>query len=388
MRLALLRCVTVLGGLALPAGSTFADPSADFTLCTSSDDISEPAVADACDRFIAVAGASASDRAAAYAMRSRIAAADEDYRSALDDADQSIRLAPTANAYLFRGYYRTMLGQRDDAVADYGQSITLSPTPDAYYLRAKIYAQRGEYRKAIGDLNRVVPLVPGEPEPHRWRATSFEALGLHDRAIAEYSIMLGLNDRDAAAFAGRAVSYLAKGNAKAAIIDYSAGLDVKADWTMLAGRARAYREAGNFAAAAADLTQAAKLSPAASVYLQIGDTAKAAGDLRGATVAYQQAVALATAALADGSSPAAHRERGLAYTGLGQIESAALDFDDVIRLAPDDAAAYRLRAATRRMLGDRAQAAADNARATELEAAAAERANAPPDSDLASAVPP
>ncbi len=120
--------------------------------------------------------------------------------------------------------------------------------------------------------------MPGEIEPHRLRGNAFEALGAHNRAIAEFSIILGMNDRDADAFAARGAAYRAKGDVTAAVIDYSAALDVKPDWTMLTGRARAYRDAGQPEKALADLKQAASLHPAAATYADIGDTYAAMGD--------------------------------------------------------------------------------------------------------------
>jgi tetratricopeptide (TPR) repeat protein len=387
MRLALLGCVTIVGGMSLPPVSSFADSPADFALCTTPGDLANPAVADACDRLLATNDTTAADRAAAYTARSRIAATDQDYRSALDDIGEAIRLAPTALAYLYSGYYRTLLGDRDAAIADFGRAIAIDPTADAYYLRGKAYAAGGEHRKAIADLNHAIPLVPGEIEPHRIRGDSFEALGAHDRAISEFSLILGLNDRDAAAFASRAASYLAKGDAAAAIIDYSAALDVKPDWTYLTGRGRAYRDAAQPANAVADLTLAAKQHPAAAVYLSLGDTYAAIGNAADADASYEKGLALAAAAVRSNPSAAAYYDRAMANTALRRFDAAIKDLDEAIRLNTEIPDWYLARGNAYAAIGETARADADRARASALKAVELARANAPPDDKLASESP-
>jgi Tfp pilus assembly protein PilF len=62
----------------------------------------------------------------------------------------------------------------------------------------------------------------------------------------------------------------------------------------------------------------------------------------------------------------------MAYFGKGELHGALVDFDDVIRLDPDNAQAYRRRAEVHQKLGNVEKATEDiaNARRLELQASA------------------
>jgi S1-C subfamily serine protease len=69
-----------------------------------------------------------------------------DYKGAIADYDQAIRLNPKlAPAYNNRGWLRDELGDKQGAIADYDQAIRLDPK------FAVAYGNRGFIRKALGD---------------------------------------------------------------------------------------------------------------------------------------------------------------------------------------------------------------------------------------------
>ncbi len=361
MRVALLCCVAAAGALLLAADPALATDASDFSVCRSARNVYDPAIEGACSRVLDAPDATATDRAMAYAGRARVRAAGEDYDSAIADAAAVIQLAPTAKAYLFIGFYRTLAGDRDEAIADFTKALTIEPTAEGYFLRAGEYSAGGEYRKAIADLNRVVFQVPGEPDPHRLRAKSLAALGLYDRAIGDYATLLGFNDRDSVSFAARGAAYLGKGNARSAIADYSAAIDVKPDWPYYVGRAAAYRAAGLLPGALADLTKAVNAHATAATCLALGDTQLALADAAKAAQSYEKGLTLAAEAVRTDPTAANYRDRALLYRALGQYAAAIGDLDEVIRLGPS-ADAYALRADAHTAIGDGPAAELDRAR--------------------------
>lgn len=64
--------------------------------------------------------------------------------------------------------------------------------------------------------------------------------------------------------------------------------------------------------------------------------------------------------------PEAYTQRGITYAMLGDLTRAVMDFDTAVRDDPDNPVPYEERARASRAQGNRAQAAADEARAKEL----------------------
>jgi tetratricopeptide (TPR) repeat protein len=85
-----------------------------------------------------------------------------------------------------------------------------------------------------------------------------------------------------------------------------------------------------------------------------------AGDLEGAIADYDQAIRLAP------NDAIAYSNRGAARGQSGDLEGAIADYDQVIRLAPNDAIAYSNRGITRADSGDKPGGKMDLQQAAEL----------------------
>jgi tetratricopeptide (TPR) repeat protein len=85
-----------------------------------------------------------------------------DYKGAITDFDQAIRINPTfALAYSGRGYARLKLGDKQGSIADYDRAIRISPNNAvAYSNRGYARSELGDNQGAIADYDRAIQLDP------------------------------------------------------------------------------------------------------------------------------------------------------------------------------------------------------------------------------------
>lgn len=152
-------------------------------------DESEP---DVCSAVIGFSPFRGAFMAFAYEGRARIAMRHGDYRGAIRDLDEAVRLNPNrASFFRDRGIAHRQSGQLALAIADFDQAIALKPG------LAAAYADRGLALAASGDL---------------------------DRAILSYSTAIRLSPSDADALVNRGLAYLARGQTEDARADFEAVL--------------------------------------------------------------------------------------------------------------------------------------------------------------------
>lgn len=135
----------------------------------------------------------------------------------------------------------------------------------AYYARGSEYATQGKHDRAVADLSMAIELDQKLPGLYFNRALSHSEIGEHDRAIADYDAALQLSPKDVRAHVGRAVEWTVKGDFKHAIADYEQVMRIDAQamagWF---GRGRARYYAGDFLPAASDFLRAHQLD--SSIY--------------------------------------------------------------------------------------------------------------------------
>ena len=91
----------------------------------------------------------------------------------------------------------------------------------AHVGRAGAYSAKQEFDRAVADYTRVIGLDPKNRNSLYGRGNAYRILHDYDRAIADYSETITLDPNDAAAHAGRAASYLAERDYEKAVADYS-----------------------------------------------------------------------------------------------------------------------------------------------------------------------
>lgn len=108
-----------------------------------------------------------------------------------------------ANFYFQRGLAHSDRKQYRQAIRDYGQAIRLDPRHyKAYSDRGNVWHRMGQSRKAIGDYNRALRINPRDHLSYANRAAAWEKLGNRRMAIRDYQATLRLRPNDRIAKAG------------------------------------------------------------------------------------------------------------------------------------------------------------------------------------------
>lgn len=109
------------------------------------------------------------------------------FETARDDFDRAVVLAPSAEAYYFRGRTHHELGNDDAAIYDYSKAIEFDPKlADAYRRRAFSEYRQQRYLGAAQDCAEYARQRPDDSEGYYCRGIMLSRAGDHDAAIAEY----------------------------------------------------------------------------------------------------------------------------------------------------------------------------------------------------------
>jgi tetratricopeptide (TPR) repeat protein len=239
--------------------------------------------------------------------------------------------------------------QYDSAMVEYTNAISLDSTcVEALTNRAVTRELHKDFRGAIEDYTLAIRINPSYADAYSKRAATYKSLGRFNEAIDDYTAAIARGTSSypydpilhfANAYFGRGIVHYQKGQLDKAIADY--------DSTLV-------------------------LSPRHP--LAIINKALALGDLMqydSAIVWYTQAIALISPMEYGGAQEHAYFGRGLMYNQTGRFELALKDFNDALRLKPDDRYAHLHRGNAYKALGKYDSAIADYENATESQRLAA-----------------
>lgn len=243
------------------------------------------------------------DRAAAYYNRGAAHLARGTPVTALADFDMAIRLDFSNPAYYYdRGRAYLLARRFDAATADFYKARDLDPktySSYAYYMIGRVAEERHDQRwwaAAIGAYTQSIKADPKFTAAYFGRGVAYNASipPEPDPAIADFSMVIGLDPRSGAAYEKRAGTYyekaghdrrygftnFASGNSELAIADYDKAIEIGPPTVGLyRGRSAVYESVGRREDAIADLRKALTLGPDESAQRMI----KAALERLGAT---------------------------------------------------------------------------------------------------------
>ena len=216
-----------------------------------------------------------------------------------------------------RGNNHLRAGNYDGAIQAFTEALRLDPNhAAAYYERGLVYARKGEYDRARIDFNKLLELgwdvevLPKLPDSPQSTATPRLDTRNHD-------------SNDAITYYERGLAYARKGEYDRAIQDYDQAIRLDPN---LAGvyylRGATYRRKGEYDRARSDLYTALVLGY---------DRATVEGALALLPVAQSRTT----------NDAAAAYNRGIAHARKGEYDRAIQDYDQVLKLPPNDALASR-----------------------------------------------
>lgn len=172
-----------------------------------------------------------------------------------------------------------------------------------------------------------------------------------EAAIEHYSQAINLVPNLTDALASRAELYFETGNTEAALTDITAAIEqAPENASYVYDRANFRFALGDTQGAIEDYTRAiSKDASFVKAYVNRGSARAAWGDDKGAVEDYTQAIAIATDSETEA---AAHLNRCLSYSNLGEQVLALEDCTHAINLRPSHSLAYQNRGLVRRRLGD------------------------------------
>ena len=195
--------------------------------------------------------------------------------------------------------------------------------------------QLGQTERAIADYTIAIGLNAALASAFENRGNAYAAQANHVAAAADYGQALALNPRRAGALLGRGNARLAAGDPASALSDYNQALELNPDLNAaILNRALAYAALGDGAAALEQFDLALALSPDdANAYYNRANMLLAQGETSRAIADYDHALAL------DPTLVSALNNRGNAYWRLADAERAVLDYAAALRLRPGLASA-------------------------------------------------
>ena len=290
-----------------------------------------------------------------------------DYKGAIADFDEAIRLKPDfVIAYAVRGVAHQHMEQYLAAIADYDEAIRLESGYTMVYSNRGLAKDRlGQHLAAIADYDEAIRLSPDLAETYANRGLAKRNLGQMSSANDDFRIALRLAEQDddeklkaqieemcehfktqtipddALAYHNRGLVKCGRGQYAAAIVDFDMAIQLKPDYVdAYFNRGTAKSDIGQYSAAISDFDTVIQLRPDDyQAYHNRGEAKSEQGQYFAAISDYEMAIQIKP------DYALAYLARGVVRAKLDQHIEAISDFDMAIQLKPDFALAYYNRGA-------------------------------------------
>jgi tetratricopeptide (TPR) repeat protein len=303
-----------------------------------------------------------------YARRGNQRFSQKDYRGAISDYTQAIRLNPRDSVvFSSRGAAYNELGNYQIALIDLNQALRLDNTNGiAYNNRAFSHTNLRNYQAAEFDYTLAMKYNP--PERKNYFARRGNArVGLRDYqgAIADTTQAIQMNSQNAYAYSVRADALIGLKNYRAALVDIERALQLEPDYKYaIQQRQTARAGLGQSPAVALPKVPALPKAPVYSTkpspggsgslpgsktadsYIQSGNNRFSQKDYRGAIADFTQAISL------NSQSALAYSGRGASYNELGDYKAALEDLNQALRLDGTNGITHNNRGYTNTSLGN------------------------------------
>jgi tetratricopeptide (TPR) repeat protein len=220
------------------------------------------AAIEACTRAIKSGRYDRHNLAIIYSNRANQRERAGDFKNAIADHDEAIRIDPTYSAgYMHRGNAYARHGDFDRAIADHSEAVRLGPNDaDVFYNRGYTYSHKGDHERAVADYTAGLALDANNSRLWGQRCWSRAMVGKQlKEAIEDCDKANSLAPKIPQILGYRGLVYLKLGQFDKAVADYDAALALtrnpnNAEW--LYGRGFAKLKTGDNAGGNADIERA------------------------------------------------------------------------------------------------------------------------------------
>ena len=278
------------------------------------------------------------------------------YSEAISIYDLILRKQPEVAIYNSRGVVKSILGQKQAAMADYDRAISINPNyAAAYNNRCIVKSALGQKQAAIADCDRAIALNPNFAEAYSSRGNTKSDLGQKQAAIADYDRAIVINPNLAEAYNNRGIIKAVLGQKQSAISDYDRAITINPNFVeAYNGRAIVKFDLGQKQAAITDYNRAIAINPNyAEAYYNRGIAKTSLGQKQAAISDYDRAIEI------NPNYVQAYGNRGILKFDLGQKQAAIADLDQAIMINPNSAQYYSNRGSMKADLGQKQAAIAD-----------------------------
>jgi len=187
--------------------------------------------------------------ATAHDQKAREFLAERDWKAAIAEFDQALRLDRSrADTLIGLGIARWGGGDHAGAIQAFQQAVSLDPaSPDAHFNIGVAWKELGETAKASEELKAALRIKPGHLAANLEYAMLLQESGQLEQAVTEYQRVLKTNPNSAEAHNWLGVAYLQKNSLQPAIGEFRQAIRLKPNYV------RAHNNLGSTLAQAGDL---------------------------------------------------------------------------------------------------------------------------------------
>jgi tetratricopeptide (TPR) repeat protein len=262
---------------------------------------------------------------AAYCGRAQAENQRFKYDDAIRDFSEAIRRGSMdVSAYWGRGYSYQCKAELDKALSDYAEVLRRDRNAgQVYFNRGLIYLQRKEWARAAQDFSESIRCEPELSYAYLDRGTALAQLNDLDGALVSFDAAISLNPKLADAYLARATVYRRRNNEDRARAD-----EIKVAQLTPPKEVSAPRAPGQAPdASGIDFVERARIAEMAHHHDETIDLCTKALDARLTPFYVSGALTM----------------RGNAYAGKGDLDHALRDYDEAIRVDPQNVLAWNNR---------------------------------------------